>query len=221
MAPAPNEITPPTCVAERKKAEGARVLRLSRESLGAFLRPVAHRKPTYGSPKNSSMVADIHGVGSAVSTSLLPMLYATLSTYQSVNRNNSFKVRFEKNDESSTSTEQYSALFGSYASHDPGSRPSAAAAETSGTGTASGMSSEPSSGAVAAAMRARGLPGNCVLGCSRTVRRPARTTGDDFLGAAKASHRTSSSAATHRRAVRPRSARATGDAELRRAAERL
>jgi hypothetical protein len=68
-------------VAARKKPCDESVLMLSKESLGVLRSPVAHSRSTYGSPKKSSMVAAVHGIGSAVKTSLLPMLYATLSAY--------------------------------------------------------------------------------------------------------------------------------------------
>jgi len=51
-------------------------------SLGVLRRPEVHRMKTYGKPKKSSHVAAVHGMGKAVSTSLLPMLYMVLSTYQ-------------------------------------------------------------------------------------------------------------------------------------------
>ncbi len=74
MAPAPNETTPATWVAARKKACELSVLMLSNESLGALRRPESHRNATYGNPKNNSTVAAVHGNGNALSTLLLPML---------------------------------------------------------------------------------------------------------------------------------------------------
>eukprot|EP00962_Isochrysis_galbana_P026003 scaffold8023_cov103-Isochrysis_galbana.AAC.21 len=42
IAPAPNEMTPPTCVAARKNPCDESVLMLSNESLGVLRSPVAH-----------------------------------------------------------------------------------------------------------------------------------------------------------------------------------
>ena len=47
---------------------------LSSDNFGFLRSPVSQSMPTYGRPKKSSIVADVHGMGSAVSTSLLPML---------------------------------------------------------------------------------------------------------------------------------------------------
>lgn len=51
-----------------------RVLILPSESFGVLRSPVVHRKATKGNPKKSSTVAAVHGIGRALSTSLLPIL---------------------------------------------------------------------------------------------------------------------------------------------------
>ena len=101
---------------------------LSQLSFGVLRRPDVQRRKTYGKPKKSSHVAAVHGIGKAVRTSLLPILYAVLRKYQAKNKTPSFNVRFQPAG-FSVSSMQYSEDFGSYGSHVPGSRPNASAAE--------------------------------------------------------------------------------------------
>mmetsp|Transcript_32848 Transcript_32848/g.79496 ORF Transcript_32848/g.79496 Transcript_32848/m.79496 type:complete len:226 (+) Transcript_32848:524-1201(+) len=119
MAPAPNEMTPATCVAAKKNACELNVLTLSNDNLGALRNPDAHRNATYGNPKNSSIVAAVHGNGRAFRTLLFPMLYPMLRTYQRAKSPVSRSVRFMLPSISVASVVQYSLDSGSNGSHDP------------------------------------------------------------------------------------------------------
>ena len=93
---------------------------LSQVSFGVLRNPVDHKRNTYGKPKNNSHVAAVHGIGNAVRTNLLPILYAVFRKYHKKKRVPSFSVRFSPAFAGSSSTIQYSELFGSYGSQVPG-----------------------------------------------------------------------------------------------------
>ena len=127
IAPRPNEMTPPTCVPASSTPDGASSLIDFHESRGVLRSPVDQRRNTYGKPKKSSHVAAVHGIGNAVSTSLLPMLYAVFKKYHAKKSTPRRTVRL-RSERSSGSSMQNSDDFGSYGSHVPGSRPSDSAA---------------------------------------------------------------------------------------------
>ena len=71
IAPAPNEMTPPTCPAVVTAADESSVRTLPSESLGALRSPDAQSSATYGTPAQSWTVAAVHGSGTALRNRLL------------------------------------------------------------------------------------------------------------------------------------------------------